>query len=564
MGRLQNAPLLLVTGIAVAEFVVILSLLQSCGICQVQPPEQRIPPTVRCNSATEQDTVDAPSPLDGSAGLLSLPRQSQHPISTDLAPIVIFSALRVRDPEWSIFSRALASWKTAFEREVAETGTLRRCLFVLHTDPGRQKENRQQLQMLRSIKFCAVRVWRIPKSGQPSALVLRDHWLAVQKQLWTKPEILDMPDGKQWLRDVLFIEDDCCVAPDLATVERAALFAKNGGGHGSVHAVSFGGWSGENTINAHPKTLITRRSHEHLLGLVLSFNQTFAQELYADSYWSKCPSPDWTECVGFVIIDLKIVVPTLSRVWHIGNVGLGPSGEGGERPVEKFPPWHPAEDALLQFDDAMIFNPKMRGILGYTCDNAEQGYAQWPMDVATLDERQHRMDFTFLPGGHLNATIDGWTFTFPLYMFRQCEVEDEKHCIITLGGLMGLPSTVFSGDVSVSNLRFERIDKVFALERDDATRAVSIPTSATRGAVSSFSLLMRGSRADEGRVLFSLQAGVGKVPFFAVVARQDSVFFQFNQLYVFCAWGDLFPPSKRFSIVCDKSIPTDDLCFEAP
>ena len=89
---------------------------------------------------------------------------------------------------------------------------------------------------------------------------------------------------------------------------------------------ALGGWSGENMINAHPDTFVVRTARD-LRGIAYGLNQstwryfkTLETEYYADK------QNDWCESMGLVLgkasnnTGFKIVVPTLSRIWHIGEL----------------------------------------------------------------------------------------------------------------------------------------------------------------------------------------------------------------------------------------------------
>ena len=95
----------------------------------------------------------------------------------------------------------------------------------------------------------------------------------------------------------------------------------------NAHIIQFalGGWSGENMINAHPETFVVRTARA-VRGIAYGINQsTWLYFKTLESHYYADPQSDWCESMGLVLgkhnnnTGFRIVVPTLSRLWHIGE-----------------------------------------------------------------------------------------------------------------------------------------------------------------------------------------------------------------------------------------------------
>ena len=124
--------------------------------------------------------------------------------------------------------------------------------------------------------------------------------------------------------DILFLEEDAVLSPDFVKVTWYASEVKRR--NADVIQFALGGWSGENMINAHPDTFVVRTARD-LRGIAYGLNQStwlyfksLERDYFADT------QHDWCESMGLVLgkhnnmTGFRIVVPTLSRIWHIGNV----------------------------------------------------------------------------------------------------------------------------------------------------------------------------------------------------------------------------------------------------
>lgn len=123
--------------------------------------------------------------------------------------------------------------------------------------------------------------------------------------------------------DILFVEEDAVLSPDFMKVTWYASEVKRR--NADVIQFALGGWSGENMINAHSDTFIVRTARE-LRGIAYGINQStwlYFKSLESDYYADK--QHDWCESMGLVLgkhnnnTGFRIVVPTLSRIWHIGE-----------------------------------------------------------------------------------------------------------------------------------------------------------------------------------------------------------------------------------------------------
>ena len=130
-----------------------------------------------------------------------------------------------------------------------------------------------------------------------------------------------------------------------------------------------GGWAGENIINTHPDTFAVRRS---LYFQAMAY--TVSDRLYGflkanERIWVNDSIGDFTESIGAMhgrkSLPILMVVPTMARMWHIGAWGMGLSGRGGERGVEKKSSWADAPRGI-DLENAIV-NPGLRDVFGFLC-----------------------------------------------------------------------------------------------------------------------------------------------------------------------------------------------------
>ena len=170
--------------------------------------------------------------------------------------------------------------------------------------------------------------------------------------------------------DILFIEEDAVLSPDFVKVAWFASEVKRR--NVGIIQYALGSWSGENMINAHPDTFVVRAARQ-LRGIAYGLNQstwlyfkTLEREYFEDG------QHDWCESMGFVLgkhnamKGFRIVLPTLSRVWHVGTRGLGLGGDfSWQRPVTSQPNWAQAS-RLIELRNARV-NLGLRDMLGFLC-----------------------------------------------------------------------------------------------------------------------------------------------------------------------------------------------------
>ena len=121
----------------------------------------------------------------------------------------------------------------------------------------------------------------------------------------------------------MFIEEDAILSPDFVKVTwySSEIKRRNKG----ILQFALGSWAGENMINAHPDTFVVRNARS-LRGIAYGLNQStwlYFKSLEMDFFADK--QDDWCESMGLVLgkhnndTGFRIVVPTLSRIWHIGQ-----------------------------------------------------------------------------------------------------------------------------------------------------------------------------------------------------------------------------------------------------
>ena len=138
-----------------------------------------------------------------------------------------------------------------------------------------------------------------------------------------------------------------------------------------VAQVALGGWSGENLINAHPDTFVIRTSI-YFQPMAYSFTSSFYQFLWRhESKWLNDQNADFSGSLADLVrgsgVPLLVVVPTMGRMWHIGAKGMGLTGTGQLRPIEKNPPWKQTH-RFIDLDKAEL-NLGVRDVWGFLCQS---------------------------------------------------------------------------------------------------------------------------------------------------------------------------------------------------
>ncbi|XP_028402717.1 uncharacterized protein LOC114525535 [Dendronephthya gigantea] len=298
---------------------------------------------------------------------------------------------RFQAPHWTEFKPwrgvlvFFATYRYAYFRKCLESIALAStdidnssvCVFVLDRTPKTTaRDVNQTLEVIRNVTFCKVFVWTVKEENKEKnyALKFKRHWWFVLESVFNATLTGNSFNG--WLlgykHDILFVEEDTVLSPDFVKVMWYASEVKRR--NADIIQFALGGWSGENMINAHPDTFIVRTARD-MRGIAYGINQstwlyfkTLEKEFNADK------QADWCESMGLVLgkhndnKGFRIVVPTLSRIWHIGVHGLGPGGDFyWKRGITAQPNWAHAS-RLLEPKHAQV-NLGLRDILGFLCES---------------------------------------------------------------------------------------------------------------------------------------------------------------------------------------------------
>ena len=177
---------------------------------------------------------------------------------------------------------------------------------------------------------------------------------------------------KDWNgEELLVLEEDIILSPDfikaywfgsriLRTVASRDLF---------VAGVALGGYSGESIINAHPDTFVVRRAF-HFQAMAYTVSDRLYEYLTEnEKLWINNAVADFSESISALYRHkgrlLLMVVPTLSRMWHIGAWGMGWNGKGTSRDVQRKPSW---VDVTRNIDlENAVANVGVRDMFGFLC-----------------------------------------------------------------------------------------------------------------------------------------------------------------------------------------------------
>ncbi|XP_046857718.1 uncharacterized protein LOC124451129 isoform X1 [Xenia sp. Carnegie-2017] len=253
------------------------------------------------------------------------------------------------------------------------------CVFALDRTPKTTEQDvKETLEAIDDVSVCQTYVWVVKKKAQKGklnenyVLRLKLHWWFVLETVYNATYDETIFNGllHGYERDILFLEEDAVLSPDFVKVMwySSEIKRRNKG----ILQFALGGWAGENMINAHPDTFVVRTSRA-LRGIAYGLNQStwlYFKSLEMDFFADK--QDDWCESMGLVLgkhndnTGFRIVVPTLSRLWHVGKSGLGPSGDFlKNRGVTPQPNWELAS-RLINLQNAKV-NLGLRDLLGFLC-----------------------------------------------------------------------------------------------------------------------------------------------------------------------------------------------------
>jgi hypothetical protein len=163
--------------------------------------------------------------------------------------------------------------------------------------------------------------------------------------------------------EALILEDDTVLAEDALLV--SAILLKEKSKRSDIHATSLGGWAGTNRINPDPDTYLAVWPR-YFQAMAYSMNVTIFEQLqnasqqYHDERSRRKRNGmissgqfyneernDWTEeiTVKNFLSNLTMLTPSVGRMHHIGEFGMGLTGNNQKRaPVPKG--WMPWEDTI--------------------------------------------------------------------------------------------------------------------------------------------------------------------------------------------------------------------------
>ena len=217
-------------------------------------------------------------------------------------------------------------------------------------------------------------------NGYPSTLTgptrLKHLWYAAMHFVWGS---LALYDG-----DVVFLEDDVVPSPDFFHALDFATTTKNA--HHLFQIVAMGGWGGENQVAADARTF-TMKASSSFPTMGYAFDRMLWREIAGveREVLQDAVHTDWAESLGKALCTraiarlfplelasfhqlghIKIIQPTLSRVWHIGTQSQVGSVHqtGGYRWPDRAP-WERARARFLTNASEGVLLPGMRDVLGF-------------------------------------------------------------------------------------------------------------------------------------------------------------------------------------------------------
>ncbi|EDV29675.1 uncharacterized protein TRIADDRAFT_52327 [Trichoplax adhaerens] len=239
------------------------------------------------------------------------------------------------------------------------------CLFACQKSPVVKDEDiKKTNQLIAGVKFCKTKTI-ITQSKRRNAKEYKQQWYNVVKQTFEDKDIFGL--GSVYEEDVLFLEDDIELSKDAIKMIWYMLQIKNS--RYKTVAVGLGGWSGENLVNPHPDTVVIR----YMLffpGMAYAFNASVWREIKTSRFLT-IKVNDWSEALGWLWVGrYNVIVPTLGRIWHIGAIGLGHTGDGKKRRrIEPNPAW--SKSPRLVDLNKITLNTGERDLFGMYCNPSD-------------------------------------------------------------------------------------------------------------------------------------------------------------------------------------------------
>ncbi|PFX30741.1 uncharacterized protein LOC111323246 [Stylophora pistillata] len=294
------------------------------------------------------------------------PRNFQAPF----VPLVIFSSYRPKYLE-----RTLES--------ISSSGSIvpsTPCLFILHhTKASTMDDINETYKVLGKITFCRKLVWTFGNEEEErSPEVLKAHWWNTMKKVFDEHDAFQLKHNETFSGDVLFVEDDLVVAADFMEVMWYSLLVKNS--VPNIHFSTLQGVGEENLVDHQPDAFVVSE-----VPLVQSIGYSFNSSMweYIKTFQDDAlghAEGDWPLYLGLMLLYnrnstiFRIVSPTISRIWHVGDNDLGSSADPGassKYKPDQFPPWKRArERRYLNRNKANVL-PGVRDMHGRLCHPCE-------------------------------------------------------------------------------------------------------------------------------------------------------------------------------------------------
>jgi len=196
----------------------------------------------------------------------------------------------------------------------------------------------------------------------------------------------------------LFLEEDVVLSPDFMQVLWYALQVKNLLAH-DILQVALGGWSGENTVNAHPDTFVVRKSY-CFQPMAYAFNVSFVRRLGSEKDFNNFANiSDYCYVVTHLVLRERefqpwnIIVPTLSRMWHVGKLGLGAHGDSRkQRETVRKAPWE-LVPRLIDLTQVKV-NDGVRDNYGFLCHPRQMLISQIILHICDETKYPQKMRFS--------------------------------------------------------------------------------------------------------------------------------------------------------------------------
>lgn len=178
--------------------------------------------------------------------------------------------------------------------------------------------------------------------------------------------------------DVLFVEDDLVVAPDFMEVMWYSLLVKNS--VPNIHFSTLQGVREENLVDHQPDAFVVSE-----VPLVQSIGYAFNTSMweYIKTFQEDAlghAEKDWPLYLGLMLLYnrnstiFRIVSPTISRIWHVGDNDLGSSADPGassKYKPDQLPPWKRARERRYLNRDRANVLPGVRDMHGRLCHPCE-------------------------------------------------------------------------------------------------------------------------------------------------------------------------------------------------